>query len=157
MAGRGPAPKATRARRNSSPVQERIFFFTPAGQPDMPEWMPGSNNDEPIPWPTATGQWWNMWAQHPMAEEFTESDWLFLRDTAVLHGMFWHGDTSVAAELRLRVAKFGATPEDRARLRVQFAVADEAEAKAKSKKGPAAPKVATKKRPDPRSHLSSVI
>ncbi|WP_443701391.1 phage terminase small subunit [Prescottella equi] len=31
--------------------------------------------------------------------------------------------------MRLRVAKFGATPEDRARLRIQFAAADEADGK----------------------------
>ena len=34
----------------------------------------------------------------------------------------------LTGELRLRVAKFGATPEDRARLRITFAVADSAEA-----------------------------
>lgn len=39
----------------------------------------------------------------------------------------WAGDTKLAGELRLRVAKFGATPEDRARLKIQFAAADEAE------------------------------
>jgi hypothetical protein len=39
------------------------------------------------------------------------------------------GDKAVAPELRLRVAKFGATPEDRARLRITFAAADEAEEK----------------------------
>ncbi|GAB3213471.1 hypothetical protein ACQEU5_18600 [Marinactinospora thermotolerans] len=35
----------------------------------------------------------------------------------------------MAAELRLRVTKFGATVENRARLRMQFAAADEAGAK----------------------------
>lgn len=50
--------------------------------------------------------------------EVTETDWCFLLDTAVLHAEFWLGDRSVAGELRLRAAKFGATPEDRARLRI---------------------------------------
>ena len=40
----------------------------------------------------------------------------------------------MAAELRLRVAKFGATPEDRARLRIQFAQADEADSKRPEKR-----------------------
>jgi len=31
----------------------------------------------------------------------------------------WTGTTSVAAELRLRVAKFGASPEDRLRLKLE--------------------------------------
>ena len=39
-------------------------------------------------------------------------------DTALLHADFWLGDRSVEAGLRLRVAKFGATPEDRLRLRI---------------------------------------
>ena len=46
----------------------------------------------------------------------------------MLHANLWgNGDTSVLPELRIRVAKFGATPEDRARLRMQFAEADEAD------------------------------
>ncbi len=37
-----------------------------------------------------------------------------------MHAEFWLGNRSLAAELRLRVAKFGATPEDRARLRLSI-------------------------------------
>jgi hypothetical protein len=32
----------------------------------------------------------------------------------------WNGDVRLAGELRLRSAKFGATPEDRLRLKVQI-------------------------------------
>jgi hypothetical protein len=39
------------------------------------------------------------------------------------------GQWTLAAELRLRVAKMGATPEDRARLRITFADADEKDEK----------------------------
>ena len=39
--------------------------------------------------------------------------------------MWSKGQWTLAAEVRLRVAKFGATPEDRARLRMVFADADE--------------------------------
>ena len=52
----------------------------------------------------------------------TALEWSELLAAAVLHGMFWSGDTKVAAEFRLRVAKFGATPEDRQRLRVELVV-----------------------------------
>jgi hypothetical protein len=41
------------------------------------------------------------------------------------------------AELRLRVAKMGATSEDRARLRITYAQADEAEEKRDRKGTPA--------------------
>lgn len=54
--------------------------------------------------------------ESPLSTEYTETDWSFLLDTAYLHALYWKGDFRVAGELRLRVAKFGATPEDRARL-----------------------------------------
>ena len=49
-------------------------------------------------------------------------------ETALLHAQFWKGDVKLASELRLREAKYGFTPEDRARLRMQFALAPGAEA-----------------------------
>lgn len=118
MAGRGPAPKAPgrRARRNKDEVQVTTLRFEPAEQPDLPEG---------IPWPDATIRWWRMWAESPLSDMFGATDWDFLMDTALLHANVWAGDLSSMPELRLRVAKFGATPEDRARLRIQFAEADE--------------------------------
>jgi len=56
---------------------------------------------------------------------FTQTDWQFLIETAFLADAFYYGNMSVASELRLRVAKFGATPEDRQRLRLQFVPPDE--------------------------------
>lgn len=126
MAGRGPAPKDPnrRARTNAEPIPLRVIAAQPTDQPPLPEVMPDGE-----PWPPRTVQWWRMWAESPLADDFTSTDWSELLDTAVLHGSFWRGETKVAAELRLRVAKFGATPEDRARLRITFAQADEAEEK----------------------------
>lgn len=123
MAGRGPAPKPNgkRARRNVDPTPATILRFEEAEQPDLPDGFP---------WPDATLKWWQMWRDSPQAEHFGSTDWSFLLDTAILHAQLWgNGDTSVLAELRIRVAKFGATPEDRARLRMQFAEADEADSK----------------------------
>jgi hypothetical protein len=82
-------------------------------------------------WPARTKAWWKMWGESPQAKArlFSASDWSELMDTALLHARLWTGDVRVAAELRLRVAKFGATIEDRARLRISFAQADEADAK----------------------------
>lgn len=71
-----------------------------------------------IDWPDVTREWWETWRLSAQASTFTDTDWSFLLDTAVLHMAFWDGDRSAAAELRLRVAKFGATPEDRARLKI---------------------------------------
>ena len=118
MAGMGPAPKANgrKARRNEESIATTVVRFERAEQPELPE---------DIPWPAPTQRWWAMWADSPLSENFGVTDWDFLLDTALLHANYWSGDTSKAAEIRLRVAKFGATPEDRARLRIQFAEADE--------------------------------
>jgi hypothetical protein len=112
MAGRGPAPKNPdeRRRRNAGP---EIRVVAPTGEIRGPE-LPDS-----FEWPAATREWWHTWRGSAQASTFTDTDWSFLLDTAVLHAEFWLGDRSVAAELRLRAAKFGATPEDRARLKIE--------------------------------------
>jgi hypothetical protein len=115
MAGRGPAPKdrSKRARRNDDGINKIVLPFTRAPQPELPN---GAEN-----WPTRTREWWKMWGEAAQAELFTAADWEFLLETALLHARFWAGEAGFAAELRLRVAKFGATPEDRQRLRMEFA------------------------------------
>jgi hypothetical protein len=136
MAGRGPAPKDPnkRARANKDPQALRIITAEPATQPELPEFdaqveVDGELVSQSFSWPARTREWWQMWADSPLSDDFTSTDWSELLDTALLHARFWNGDHKVAPELRLRVAKFGATPEDRARLRIQFAQADEADEK----------------------------
>src|SRR5688572_29418053 len=131
MAGRGPAPKdpARRARKNK-PAEMWVIVDEPVAQPELPTIHVEEDGDlVAFTWPAVTQAWWRMWAESPLSAEFTSSDWSFLLDTAILHARLWSGQTAAAAELRLRVAKFGATPEDRARLRIQFAQADEADEK----------------------------
>lgn len=114
MAGRGPAPKdpSQRRRRNADAIPATTLVDT--GETHGPD-LPGG-----IDWPVVTLAWWETWRRSPQAQMFTETDWDFLVDTALLHARFWAGDEKVAAELRLRVAKFGATPEDRLRLRMMI-------------------------------------
>ena len=136
MAGRGPAPKdpSRRARTNKDPVPLRVITAEPVAQPELPDFdvqveVDGELVSRSFRWPARTREWWQMWADSPLSAEFTSTDWSELLDTARLHASYWMGDTRLAGELRLRTAKFGATPEDRARLRIQFAAADEAEGK----------------------------
>lgn len=128
MPGVGPRPKdpSKRARVNADPIPTTKLVFEPADQPKLPAKMPDGEG-----WPARTKAWWKMWGESPQANArlFSASDWSELMDTAVLHARLWTGDVRVAPELRLRVAKFGATMEDRARLRIQFAAADDADAK----------------------------
>lgn len=126
MAGRGPAPKPNhrRARRKANEEPATILRFEEAEQPEL-RVLPGGEE-----WCEATRLWWDMWANSPQAEHFGSTDWDFLMDTALIHNDVWGFlNLDRLPELRLRVAKFGATPEDRARLRMQFAEADEADAK----------------------------
>lgn len=113
MAGHGPAPKdpAKRIRRNAPTVPTTVV--TDDGElrgPDLPQ---------PYSWHPQTRSWWETWRRSPQAQTMTATDWDFMLDTAVLHTGMWMGEAKLAAEVRLRVAKFGATPEDRARLRMQ--------------------------------------
>ena len=119
MAGRGPAPKpaGSRARRNAGPAPSVVLQFVRGEQPELPEG---------IDWHPMTTRWWQTWGRAAQAEGFTETDWSFLLDTALMHHNMWvNGRFELAGEVRLRVQKFGATPEDRARLRMVFADADE--------------------------------
>lgn len=132
MAGRGPQPKdpSRRARGNKDPIAQTVLRFEQAEPPELPTIQVEKDGDlVEYQWPQRTLDWWEMWKASPQAEHFSSTDWDFLLDTAVVHARLWSGEMSAAGELRLRVAKFGATPEDRARLRMQFAQADEADGK----------------------------
>ncbi|MEO5875509.1 MAG: hypothetical protein ABIS86_16965 [Streptosporangiaceae bacterium] len=115
MAGRGPAPTdpEKRRRRNAEPVPETVVAADGEIRgPDLPD---------TVDWQDSTVAWWDAWRRSAQAAVFTDTDWSFLLDTALLHTKLWAGESAVAAELRLRVAKFGATPEDRLRLRMSVA------------------------------------
>lgn len=112
MAGRGPAPKDPSERRRRNTDAGALTVVAPDGATHGPDLPDGFD------WPDATRDWWATWRRSAQASTFTDTDWSFLLDTAVLHMEFWDGDRSVAGELRLRAAKFGATPEDRARLKI---------------------------------------
>lgn len=104
MAGRGFAPK------EADPEIELEADGEIRG-PDLPPL-----DDETWPAPTVT--WWENWRRSPQAKVMLATDWDFLLDTALLHAKFHQGYATVAGELRLRVAKFGATTEDRQRLKM---------------------------------------
>lgn len=128
MAGRGRPPKdpsklAGHGAAKARAAQMRVITIEPMPQPPLPDSMPGD-----VPWPAITREWWGQWADEPMAREFTGPDWAFLMDTALLHAAVWaDGQLKLLGELRLRTAKYGVTPEDRARLRIQYSSADAAE------------------------------
>ena len=129
MAGKGAAPRA------STPGSYRVIQAEPAKEPPLPSLVRyvvdefGEKHKQKFRWHPMTRKWWKMWGESPLAESFTANDWDELLQAAMLHSRYWRGDTKAAAELRIRVAKFCATPEDRSRLRIALTTAEEKEKK----------------------------
>jgi hypothetical protein len=124
MAGRGPAPKdpAKRRRRNAAEPETVITPDDELRGPELPEGVLGVDKDtgEIVEWHPMTQRWWNSWRESPQAQTFLSTDWDFLTDTALMHHTAWLNKRwEFLSEVRLRVAKFGATPEDRARLKLK--------------------------------------
>lgn len=139
MAGNGRAPKDPRKRARTNKDLAPVRYIQPAHvvvKPDLPEFdvqvkpRDGEPYMVPFEWPAATRGWWSMLDHHPLVNEFFDSDWSYLLDTAMIHAGFWKGNLSLAGELRLREAKYGFTPEDRAKLRIFSASAVEGEVRA---------------------------
>lgn len=122
MPYKGTPPKDDEARQRRNPPifdKTQVFWDGVRRGPDLP-------NDKVYRWSMRTTEWWNKWRDSPQAMVMHESDWESMLETALLHNRFWHPDCSdtarnaLAAEIRRRVAAFGATFEDRLKLRMQI-------------------------------------
>ncbi|WP_456302761.1 phage terminase small subunit [Streptomyces mirabilis] len=115
---RGPAPKDNAQRRN---VHQHAQSLPAEAQPgrELPRGLgittPGAK------------RFWRTWSTAPQTAAWTETDWAELELTAKLVDGLFKGDLKLAGEIRQRVAKWGATVEDRARLRMTFEKPDENE------------------------------
>ena len=110
MAGRGPAPKDPdrRARRNAQPVGQRVIEVEPLA----PMALPADLLPEGEEWHPATLRWWGRWCDSPLAADLPAVDWSELEACAVLHHEYMRKRTfTLASELRLRMGKFGGTPD----------------------------------------------
>jgi len=141
MAGQGPPPKDKRTRGRDNAVRDVIKSDGKIGGFDLPnDVLPlipekdrdpdyGEGEDEREEWHPQTVRWWNHWRESPQAARMlTEVDWDYLLDTALLHHQMWMSggkNSERAAEIRLRVAAFGATVADRLRLRQEIEVPEE--------------------------------
>lgn len=120
MAGRGSAPKATRSRARDTKRRDEQMTKVEADQELRGPELPADVLPDGEEWHPRTLQWWETWRRSPQAQTFIDTDWDFLLDTALMHHTMWRkGRWEFASELRLRAAKFGATPEDRMRLKLK--------------------------------------
>lgn len=128
MAGVGRAPAEERKSKKKRPENELIESPDILSGYELPEGLMTDRHGEPLEWHPATKMWWNNWRGSPQSTKMmTQPDWDFLLDTALMHHAMWtYKKWELASEVRLRVAKFGATPEDRARLRLEIHTGKEA-------------------------------
>ncbi len=118
MAGRGPVQKPTSSR-------DVDFARKTAGTvtitADAAVQAPELTAD--LYWHPQTREWWATWQRSPLSRTWLETDWQFLLDTALMHSAMWaKGQWTLAQEVRLRVAKLGATVEDRMRLKISVEI-----------------------------------
>lgn len=122
MAGRGPAPKASRSRQRDEPETTTIVDDGQLHGPDLPEGVLPDGED----WHVQTRALWDALRRNPLLADEPDLGWQFLVDTALMHHTMWQkGRWEFASEVRLRVAKYGATPEDRLRLKVKIATPEQ--------------------------------
>lgn len=128
MAGQGAPPTGKAIRRNKQPEKTLIKSDGKMRGFPLPKGILTDKHGEEEDWHPATVSWWNSWRQSPQGSHMlSEPDWYFLLDTALIHHNMWmNGRWEFASEVRLRVAKFGATPEDRMRLRQEIEVIEAA-------------------------------
>lgn len=121
MGGVGPAPAATRKSKKKLSPMQLVKAPDVAMGPELPDGWLTDRHGNAIEWHPATKAWWDNWRTSPQATRMlTGPDWDFLLDTALMHHSMWnYKKWELASEVRLRVAKFGATPDDRARLRME--------------------------------------
>lgn len=137
---RGPSPKdmGTKAGRAGDKVPFRVVGLPAHPQPELPEWFKWFDGERArkIKYPPETIRWWETWRNSPLNDGFTQHDWEYLLEVSIIHAQFFLGIDRMkcAAELRQRMARFGVTPEDRAKLRIITVTADTAEERAEEAK-----------------------
>lgn len=123
MTVKGPLPKL-HPIRDIDGVKRRAEFTRLVADdqvrgPDLPT---------DIAWPEPTVALYESLRRDPVAQALTDTDWHHVIDTMNLHRLMWANEPSnsikVAAEVRLRLAQLGITPE--ARLRLRLLIADSA-------------------------------
>ncbi|MFB8199402.1 phage terminase small subunit [Kitasatospora purpeofusca] len=108
---RGPRPKENAVRRN---VHSHAQELTPDAQPgrELPRGLGITTS--------GAKRFWKTWATSPQSARWAETDWAELEITTRLVDALYQGDLRHAGEVRQRTAKWGATVEDRARLRMSI-------------------------------------
>jgi hypothetical protein len=134
MAGKGAPPSGNTPRGKKEIKRETVKSDGKLGGWPLPKGalgqvrepvvdeVTGVESFPDVEWHPMTIKWWDAWRRSPQSVKMiTEVDWHYLLETALMHHQMWVTKRfELAAEIRMRVSKFGATPEDRARLRMDI-------------------------------------
>lgn len=116
MAGPGAAPKEVRTRARDNKRTELTWDGTSFWGEPLPTGISQPTKANPrakLVWHKMTLQWWEAWRRWPALEGAHPVTWNYLLATALMVNQMWtNGRWDFAAEIRLREAKFGATPAD---------------------------------------------
>ena len=110
MAGRGPAPKANRQRRND-PTRGEWVDLPPLERPILPELPAGE-------WSERTQTAWAAWRKDPVTGQYSDADVQAAIDLAYTYEQ-WVREPSaaIAAEMRQRQDRLGLNPKGKRDLR----------------------------------------
>ncbi|MFJ8041199.1 hypothetical protein ACIRBX_11905 [Kitasatospora sp. NPDC096147] len=108
---RGPKPKPNAIRRNVHPGAQELANEAQPGR-ELPRALGIKTS--------GARRFWRTWSTAPQTAAWAETDWMELEITTLLVDLLFQGDVKLAAEIRQRVAKWGATLEDRSRLRMKL-------------------------------------
>lgn len=108
---RGPSPKPNAVRRNVHEHAQQLPTEPQCGR-ELPRALGVTTG--------GARRFWKTWSTAPQTAVWVETDWAELEITAKLVDEFFKGDVKLAGEIRQRVAKWGATVEDRNRLRMKL-------------------------------------
>jgi hypothetical protein len=113
VAGRKPKPDGQKRNRVKSAIDwVDVVDVSFVGGPKLPRREQG--------WPTRTKRWWTVISAMPHCVLWSDADWEFAIDTALLAAEFHAGDMRVAPELRQREKILGTTMDARRDLRIRY-------------------------------------
>ncbi|QBI53435.1 phage terminase small subunit [Streptomonospora litoralis] len=121
----GPEPKENAARRNQPThtwheVPNQPYTRTPPVAPPATRAVLVDGEMKRLKLTTMTRAWWRTVSTMPHCRLWSESDWLFAAETALIADDFYRGFTKAATELRQRERILGTTADARMALRIRY-------------------------------------
>jgi hypothetical protein len=92
-------------------------------RPELPltrQVMVKNGEVEIVPIEERTRQWWQVISSMPHCILWTDSDWVFALDTAMVHASAVYGSVTASSELRQRERILGVTMDARRDLRIKY-------------------------------------